>query len=247
MKTSRDRPLLANSAAMIAQVKSDLLASRQTLRAFYEMNYVLVPDKQPRLTIPFFNYPDESDLDGGTFPERSLSDSTEHAGRRLAEGDRRPDPRTMAAGRERHRRRSPFDHRRAGHGFDLGNVARPPNDERLGGVERREVRSQLECAAAGGLDFRRRRVACRCFPRWCATTNASAAWSSTPCDWSWPRRGANTSIRRITTLPRFRPRSIDYPAMGQRFRLKSSFRHPGRPGRSRKRRSCARSRNTAQS
>ena len=62
------RPLLANSAAMIARVKSDLLASRQTLRAFYEMNYVLVPDEQPRLTIPFFNYPDESDLDGGTFP-----------------------------------------------------------------------------------------------------------------------------------------------------------------------------------
>lgn len=62
------RSLLANSAAMIAQVKSDLLATRQTLRAFYEMNYVLVPDAQPRLTIPFFNYPDESDLDGGTFP-----------------------------------------------------------------------------------------------------------------------------------------------------------------------------------
>ncbi len=63
-----DRPLLANSVAMIAQVKSDLAGSRQTLRGFYEMNYVLVPDNQPRLTIPFFNYPDESDLDGGTYP-----------------------------------------------------------------------------------------------------------------------------------------------------------------------------------
>jgi len=62
------RPVLANSVAMIAQVKSDLLSSRQTLRAFYEMNYVLVPDDQPRLTIPFFNYPEESDLDGGAFP-----------------------------------------------------------------------------------------------------------------------------------------------------------------------------------
>src|SRR5262245_52110337 len=62
------RPLLANSDAMISQVKSDLLSSRQTLRGFYEMNYVLVPDNQPRLTIPFFNYPDGSDLDGGTFP-----------------------------------------------------------------------------------------------------------------------------------------------------------------------------------
>jgi hypothetical protein len=65
------RPLLANSAAMIAQIKADLSASRQTLRPFYEMNYVLVPDSQPRVTIPFFNYPDESDLDGGTYPNGS--------------------------------------------------------------------------------------------------------------------------------------------------------------------------------
>lgn len=62
------RPLLTNSAAMIAQIKSDLSPSRQTLRPFYEMNYVLVPDNQARVTIPFFNYPDESDLDGGTYP-----------------------------------------------------------------------------------------------------------------------------------------------------------------------------------
>lgn len=61
-------PVLANSAAMIAQVKADLSPSRQTLRPFYEMNYVLAPDNQPRVTIPFFNYPDESDLDGGTYP-----------------------------------------------------------------------------------------------------------------------------------------------------------------------------------
>jgi hypothetical protein len=62
------RPRLANSDAMIAQIKSDLSPTRQTLRAFYEMNYVLVPDNQPRLTILFLDYPDESDLDGGTFP-----------------------------------------------------------------------------------------------------------------------------------------------------------------------------------
>ena len=62
------RPRLANSDAMIAQIKSDLAPTRQTLRAFYEMNYVLVPDNQPRMTIPFLDYPDESDLDGGTFP-----------------------------------------------------------------------------------------------------------------------------------------------------------------------------------
>ena len=56
------RPLLSNSGAMIAQIKSDLSPTRQTLRAFYEMNYVLVPDNQPRVTIRFLDYPDESDL-----------------------------------------------------------------------------------------------------------------------------------------------------------------------------------------
>ena len=45
------------------------------------MNYVLVPDNQPRVTIHFFNYPDESDLDGGAFPNGTVSDSVEHAGR----------------------------------------------------------------------------------------------------------------------------------------------------------------------
>jgi hypothetical protein len=65
------RPVLANSDAMIAQIKADLSSTRQTLRPFYEMNYVLVPDSQPRVTIPFFNYPDESDLDGGTDPAGS--------------------------------------------------------------------------------------------------------------------------------------------------------------------------------
>ncbi|MEP7015191.1 MAG: hypothetical protein ABI925_07110, partial [Verrucomicrobiota bacterium] len=53
---------------MITQTKADLSASRQTLRPFSEMNFVLVPDNQARVTIPFLDYPDESDLDGGTFP-----------------------------------------------------------------------------------------------------------------------------------------------------------------------------------
>ena len=65
------RPVLPSSDAMISQIKADLSPSRQTLRAFYEMNYVLVPDNQPRLSVPFLDYPDESDLDGGTFPAGS--------------------------------------------------------------------------------------------------------------------------------------------------------------------------------
>src|SRR6185436_7060779 len=38
------RPLLPNSDAMIAQIISELSSSRQTLRAFFEMNFVLAPD-----------------------------------------------------------------------------------------------------------------------------------------------------------------------------------------------------------
>ncbi len=62
------RPVLTNSDAMIAQIMSDLSPSRRTLIAFQEMNFVLVPDNQPRQLINFFNYPDQSELDGGTFP-----------------------------------------------------------------------------------------------------------------------------------------------------------------------------------
>ncbi len=56
-----NRPLLANSAAMIAMIRSELLSTRRTFRVFYEMNYVLVPNSQPLLPISFVTYPDESD------------------------------------------------------------------------------------------------------------------------------------------------------------------------------------------
>lgn len=55
------RPLLANSDAMVAQIIADLRSDRRTLRPFYEMNFVLVPDSQPNVPIDFFNYADESD------------------------------------------------------------------------------------------------------------------------------------------------------------------------------------------
>lgn len=61
-------PLLTNSSAMITQISTALGANRSTLRAFFEMNYVLVPDNQPTKSINFLDYPDESDLDGGTSP-----------------------------------------------------------------------------------------------------------------------------------------------------------------------------------
>jgi hypothetical protein len=63
-----NRPVLVNSDAMMAQIISDLGTSRAVLTPEFEMNFVLVPDSQPRQSIDLFNYPDESDLDGGTSP-----------------------------------------------------------------------------------------------------------------------------------------------------------------------------------
>ena len=59
------RPVLASSDAMIAQIIVDLAPNRRTLRPFYEMNYVLVPDTQPVVPIQFTKYAEQSDLDGG--------------------------------------------------------------------------------------------------------------------------------------------------------------------------------------
>lgn len=61
-------PVLANSDAMIAQIGSDLLSTRQTLRLFQEMNFVLVPDGQPLVSVPFDYAANQSDLNGGAYP-----------------------------------------------------------------------------------------------------------------------------------------------------------------------------------
>jgi hypothetical protein len=62
------RPLLTNSDAMIGQIIADLSSSRRTLRLFFEMNFVLVPDDQPLVPVDFFNYADESDPPPYPFP-----------------------------------------------------------------------------------------------------------------------------------------------------------------------------------
>src|SRR6266704_204763 len=49
-----NRPVLANSDAMMAQIISDLGTSRAVLTPEFEMNFVLVPDNQPRKQIAFF-------------------------------------------------------------------------------------------------------------------------------------------------------------------------------------------------
>src|SRR5271165_2990850 len=55
------RPLLANSDTMIAQINSDLTASH-SLTPEFEMNFVLVPDNQMLVSNQFVTYPDDSDL-----------------------------------------------------------------------------------------------------------------------------------------------------------------------------------------
>src|SRR5882757_7894929 len=63
------RPLLANSDAMMMQINSDVGASHRRLELFQEMNFALVPDNQPLVAFNFDGgYPDQSDLNGGTFP-----------------------------------------------------------------------------------------------------------------------------------------------------------------------------------
>ena len=61
-----NRPVLVNSDEMIAHITTNLTSNHRTLVAEYEMNFVLLPDNQPRVLIALFNYANESDLDGGT-------------------------------------------------------------------------------------------------------------------------------------------------------------------------------------
>jgi len=63
-----NRPVLANSDAMIAQINSDVGSSNRKLKLFQEMNFVLVPDSQALVSNKFVTYPHDSDLNGGSYP-----------------------------------------------------------------------------------------------------------------------------------------------------------------------------------
>ncbi len=71
-----NRPVLANSDAMITQMVHDFTNGRPVanipsylkLHINFEMNYVLVPDNQMLVSNQFVLYPDDSDLNGGIYP-----------------------------------------------------------------------------------------------------------------------------------------------------------------------------------
>ncbi len=63
-----NRPVLSNSTAMIAEIVKDLNTNRAVLTPEFEMNFALVPDNQPLVLIQFVTYPGDSDLNGGTYP-----------------------------------------------------------------------------------------------------------------------------------------------------------------------------------
>ena len=62
------RPLLTNSDAMIAQINSDVGSSHRGLELFQEMNFALVPDNQTLVSNKFVTYAGDSDLNGGHSP-----------------------------------------------------------------------------------------------------------------------------------------------------------------------------------
>jgi hypothetical protein len=63
-----NRPVLVNSDAMIGQIYTNVGSSHRVLELFQEMNYVLVPDSQTLVSNQFVTYPDDSDLNGGIYP-----------------------------------------------------------------------------------------------------------------------------------------------------------------------------------
>ena len=63
-----NRPVLANSSNMIAQINADVGSTHRKLSFFQEMNFVLVPDAQPLVSNRFVLYAGDSDLNGGVFP-----------------------------------------------------------------------------------------------------------------------------------------------------------------------------------
>src|ERR1700731_2245441 len=135
----------------------------------------------------------------------------------------------MADGCDERRRRSSRHHGRTGRRFDLGNVADEIDLERVASIEWREVRSQFECVASSRLDFRgggRTSGAPAGLPMFPALVRydecergavehaVRLCVPKTRKEYLYPANHSASSIPATST---------QYPAMGQRFRLKSGF------------------------
>ena len=146
-----NRPVLVNSDAMIAQINSDVGSSHRRLELFQEMNYVLVPDNQPRQPIAFFNYPDESDLDGGTGSNGLYPIPTNLP---IEEWPSQTGIQTLTQwqtnndGSDRHAIMVA-----PGRWLLLGDVGDDAGGHELDGIQRRQVQFEHERAATGWLDF----------------------------------------------------------------------------------------------
>jgi hypothetical protein len=62
------RPLLVNSDTLITLINTNFAAANRSLIAEFEMNFVLAPDNQMLVSNQFVTYPEDSDLNGGTYP-----------------------------------------------------------------------------------------------------------------------------------------------------------------------------------
>src|ERR1017187_5039641 len=63
-----NRPVLANSDAMMVNILTNVGSSHRYLELFQEMNYVLVPDSQTVVSNKFVTYAGDSALHGGVYP-----------------------------------------------------------------------------------------------------------------------------------------------------------------------------------
>ncbi len=168
-----NRPVLSNSDAMIAQIVMDLHTNRAVLTPEFEMNYVLVPDNQPLVPIHFVTYPDDSDLNGGTYPYGLYPIPTNMPIEGWPVGTGTPDVVSMA---DQHAAATgiPSSSSRA-RVFSGKRGRRNWVGHQLAGGQRRDFQSEHQWAAAGRSRLRVMRRVSRCSRRWCATTRPSAA------------------------------------------------------------------------
>jgi hypothetical protein len=191
------RPLLPNSDAMIARIMSDLSSSRRTMRAFQEMNFVLVPDTQPLVPIQFVDYPDESDPGPWPIPSNMPVETWPSQTGDLTLEQWQQD--IYDTGGDRH-----------------SIIVQPGAATCWETWQAKLVGTQWQASNGARFDLNRNALrpqagpramlqACPCFQPLSVTTKRSAVWSSTAAALLWRARVASTSTLPGITLPLFRP------------------------------------------